>query len=71
MTDTRCIHCGYCPPDPVAYHERTAELAVMLRDIRALKVLVREAYEEGGREALRGRPHWELSAAFRALGDYP
>jgi hypothetical protein len=47
MTSPYCQHCGFQPPDPVAYHERTAELAAANEEIQRLRKLVEAAYQEG------------------------
>ncbi len=70
MTSPYCQLCGYQPPDPVAYHERTAELAAAREEIARLRELCRGAYVEGHIDGCGLGPHtddWESSAAFRLL----
>ncbi len=47
MTSPYCQLCGFQPPDPVACHERTAELAAAREEIARLQRLVLFAWDEG------------------------
>ncbi len=70
MTSPYCQLCGFQPPDPVAYHERTAELAAAREEIRRLRKLVWDAYMEGVTRGTLGEPldSWSTSTARTRLG---
>jgi hypothetical protein len=63
VTSPYCQHCGFQPPDPVAYHERTAELAAANEEIARLQRLVLFAWDEGFLAGNVGR-NWDLLAAW-------
>ncbi len=67
MTSPYCQLCGFQPPDPVAYHERTVELAAAREEIRRLRGLVHLAYGEGGMDA-GSEYRWQDSAVRSDLG---
>lgn len=46
-TADRCNACGFQPPDPGDYDERTAELAAAREEIARLQRLVLFAWDEG------------------------